>query len=132
MVTWVAKVRTRFGVGLVAVGLAVASAHAEPIPIGFRDLPDPAARDFEDPFREMGFEMLEELRTVVRLEQRLESSEVAGDARPRLEARLETARETLSAAGHDIEGLLAQRWAWQRPESAPFSPPIRTSTRQRQ
>ncbi|MDW4551582.1 DUF3299 domain-containing protein [Defluviimonas sp. D31] len=54
--------------------------------------------------------MLEELRTVVRLEQRLESNEVAGDARPRLEARLETARETLSAAGHDIEGLLAQRW----------------------
>lgn len=110
MPTWVAKTRTRVGVGLVTALLAVASAHAKPIPISFPDLPDPAAQDFHDPFRDMGFEMLGELRTFVRLQQRLANGEVSEDAQPRLEARLEKARETLAVAGYDIEGLLAQRW----------------------
>ena len=110
MPIWAAKVRTRMGVGLVAVLLAVATAQAEPTRIGFPDLPDPAAQDFDDPFRDMGFEMLGELRAFVRLEQRLASGEVPEDARPRLEARLEAARDTLTLAGHDIEELLAQRW----------------------
>ena len=110
MPTWAAKVRTRVGVGLCAVMLAVAGAHAEQVAISFRDLPDPAAQDFDDPFRDMGFEMLEELRTVVRLEQRLKGGEVTDAARHRLEAQLESARGALIAAGHDIEGLLARRW----------------------
>lgn len=110
MPIWAAKVRTRMGVGLVAVLLAVATAQAEPTRIGFPDLPDPAAQNFDDPFRDMGFEMLGELRTFVRLEQRLASGEVPEDARARLEARLEAARDALTLAGHDIEELLAQRW----------------------
>lgn len=110
MPTWAAKLWARMAVGLVAVMLAVASALAEPTRIGFPDLPDPAAQNFYDPFRDMGFEMLGELRTFVRLEQRLASGEVPEDARPRLEARLEAARGTLTLAGHDIEELLAQRW----------------------
>ena len=100
----------RFVVALVATMLAASQSHAAPRTIGFADLPDPAALTFEDPFRDMGFEMLEELRTVVRLEQRLAGEDVDAETRPRLEHRLAEARALLQANGHDIEALLAQRW----------------------
>lgn len=90
--------------------LAASQSHAGPRTIGFADLPDPAALTFEDPFRDMGFELLEELRTVVRLEQRLAGEDVDAETRPRLENRLAEARAVLRAKGHDIEALVAQRW----------------------
>ncbi|MCL5779302.1 hypothetical protein M1105_20345 [Limibaculum sp. FT325] len=43
----------------------------------------------------MGFEMLAELRTVLRLEERLETGAVDVDARPRLQERLDEARSIL-------------------------------------
>ncbi len=93
-----------------AVILVTTSAFAEPRAITFHDLPDPMAQTFEDPFKKMGLDMLEELRTVVRLEERLETDEVSTEVRPRLEAQLIAARSVLEANGHDIERLLSQRW----------------------
>ena len=93
-----------------AVALTAGQAICEPREIGFSDLPDPIASNFEDPFRDMGFEMLGELRTVVRLEERLSAQDVPSDVRPRLENSLLEARSTLDANGFDIEDLLAQRW----------------------
>ena len=93
-----------------AVALTAGQAICEPREIGFSDLPDPIASNFEDPFRDMGFEMLDELRTVVRLEERLSAQDVPSDVRPRLENSLLEARSTLDANGFDIEDLLAQRW----------------------
>ena len=93
-----------------AVILVTTSAFAEPRAITFDDLQDPMAQAFEDPFKTMGFDMLEELRTVVRLEERLETDEVSTEVRPRLEARLIAARSVLEANGHHIERLLSQRW----------------------
>lgn len=90
--------------------LAATSVFAEPRAITFQDLPDPSAQTFDDPFKEMGFDMLEELRTVVRLEERLKTGEVATEARPRLEASLDEARSVLEAHGFDTERLLSQRW----------------------
>ncbi|WP_209599452.1 DUF3299 domain-containing protein [Ruegeria sp. HKCCSP351] len=110
MQTLAAKLRTRLLRSLIAVFLTATGAFAEQVAISFRELPDPVALQFDDPFRDMGFEMMGELRTFVRLEQRLANGEVPEEARPRLEARLETARGALRLAGHDIEGLLAQRW----------------------
>lgn len=100
----------RLLVFLAATMLAASQSYASPRTIGFADLPDPAALTFEDPFRDMGFEMLEELRTVVRLKQRLAGEDVEAETRLRLEHRLAEAREVLQANGHDIEALLAQRW----------------------
>jgi len=93
-----------------AMAVLATSALAEPRAITFADLPNPAAQTFEDPFREMGFEMLAELRTVVRLEERLETGAVDVDARLRLQERLHEARSVLEAHGHDIQTLLSQRW----------------------
>lgn len=94
-----------------AVVLTAGQALSEPREIGFSDLPDPVASNFRDPFREMGFKMLGELRTVVRLETQLKGEDVPADARPRLEDRLQEARNTLDANGYDIEALLSQRWS---------------------
>ena len=82
-----------------AIVLIAGQALSEPRGIGFSDLPDPVASNFEDPFRDMGFELLGELRTVVRLEARLSEEDVSTDARPRLENRLLQARSTLDANG---------------------------------
>ena len=84
---------------------------AEPATIGFADLPDPAARDFVDPYRAMGTERLEDLKTVVRLDARLAAGEtLAPETRQRLEARRDAARQKLIANGFDTDALLAQRW----------------------
>lgn len=93
-----------------ALLLCKAPALAGSTAITFLDLPDPAAQSFEDPFKDMGFKMLEELRTVVRLEQRLANGEVSAEALPRLQARVDAARKVLEANGYDIADLLSQRW----------------------
>lgn len=93
-----------------AVFVTAGQALSEPREIGFSDLPDPVVSNFRDPFREMGFKMLGELRTVVRLETQLRGKDVPADARPRLEDRLLEARNILDANGYDIESLVAQRW----------------------
>lgn len=90
--------------------LAAASLSADPRAIDFDQLPDPAASTFEDPFLEMGLEDLEDLRTVVRLQERLDSENFDADTRDRLASQLSDARQSLAAHGHDIEGLLAARW----------------------
>ena len=100
----------RFLVALVATMLAASQSHAAPRTIGFTDLPNPSALTYDDPFRDMGFDMLGELRTIVRLEQRLSGEDVDVETRSRLELRLSEARAVLKAKGHDIEALLAQRW----------------------
>ena len=52
----------------------------------------------------------DDLRTVVRLDARLAEAELPLQARQRLEARREAARQALASEGFDIEALLAQRW----------------------
>ena len=83
---------------------------ADPKTITFSELQDPAALIYEDPFRDMGLDMLEELRTVVRLETRVEQGDIPDDAQERLMTSLADARTRLEDNGHDIEALLAQRW----------------------
>lgn len=95
-----------------ALALATGAAQlaAEPAKIGFDDLADPAAHAFVDPYLAMGAERLNDLRTVVRLDARLAEAELPLQARQRLEARREAARQALASEGFDIEALLAQRW----------------------
>lgn len=95
--------------GMVAVLIATAGA-AQPVVVGFIDLPDPAAQDFEDPFRAMGADNLVALKTVVRLRERLSGEDVPPETRPRLEAHVASASATLTAGGYDIEALIGQRW----------------------
>jgi hypothetical protein len=86
------------------------AAIAEPKRISFKDLPDPQALDFHDPFSAMGARNLSELKTVVQLRERLAAGAVEPANRPRLEARVAEATASLTANGYDIEALMEQRW----------------------
>jgi len=94
----------------VAAMLAATQASAEPEAIEFSDLVDPLAVVFDDPYRDMGSHLLNELKLLVELDQKLSQKDLAEDERARLKARRSAARETLEINGQDIDALLAQRW----------------------
>ena len=97
---------------LVILLLCAGTAQGGDLPgeVRFSDLADPAAREFDDPFQDMGPERLNDLKTVLRLEERLTEQDLDGGTRQRLEVLQIDARDRLAAHGHDIEALLAQRW----------------------
>jgi hypothetical protein len=94
----------------VATVLFATAAAGEPNEVGFPDLSDPAAMNFDDPFRAMGTENLMRLRTVVRLRERLATEVLSPEVRSRLAARVAQARAVLEADGYDVEALVDQRW----------------------
>ena len=97
--------------GALVLFAAAAQVFAQPPMVGFAELGDPAAREFVDPYREMPAERLEDLKTVVRLDDRLVAGkDLAPETRQRLEALRDAARQALVANGYDIEALVAQRW----------------------
>lgn len=100
----------RFFLTTVAAILAATPMLADPRAIDFDQLPDPAALAFEDPFLEMELKDLEDLRTVVRLQERLNSETFDTNTRNRLAAQVNEARRSLAQESHDIEELLAARW----------------------
>jgi hypothetical protein len=58
----------------------------------------------------MGPHLLNELKLVVKLDEKLSQNDLADDERARLKARRSAAKETLEINGQDIDALLAQRW----------------------
>jgi len=65
---------------------------------------------FDDPYRDMGPHLLNELKILLQLDQKLSQNELAEDERARLKARRNAAKDTLEINGQDIDALLAQRW----------------------
>lgn len=104
------KLGMRLCIPVVAAFLAATPAAAEPERIAFSDLADPLAMMFNDPYRDMGGEMLNELKVLVQLDQKLADAELDADVRARLEDRRAAAKEKLAADGQDVDALLAQRW----------------------
>ncbi len=95
---------------IAASALASMAVASEPSRIEWPSLVDEAAQSYEDPYRDLSYDQLDDLRSVVRLRARLEGGEVAEDTRPRLETRLAEAEAALEASGIDIAWLLDQRW----------------------
>jgi len=93
-----------------AAMLAAAQASAKPEVIEFSDLVDPLAVVFDDPYRDMGFRLLNELKLVVELDEKLAQKDLAEDERARLTARRSAAKVMLEINGQDVEALLSQRW----------------------
>ena len=58
----------------------------------------------------MGFRLLNELKLVVELDEKLAQKDLAEDERARLTARRSAARDMLEINGQDVDALLAQRW----------------------
>ncbi len=94
----------------VAAMLAATQASAEPEAIEFSDLVDPLAVVFDDPYRDMGFQLLNELKLVVELDEKLAQKDLAEDERARLTERRSAAKDMLEINGQDVDALLAQRW----------------------
>ena len=95
---------------LVAGVLITTAAIAEPRRIGFNDLPDPGAMDFDDPFRAMEAGDLANLKTVVMVRERLAAGKVEPAERPRVEAIAKEKSASLEARGYDIDVLMKRRW----------------------
>ena len=95
---------------VVAAMLAATQASAKPEVIEFSDLVDPLAVVFDDPYRDMGFRLLNELKLVVELDEKLAQKDLAEDERARLTARRNAAKDMLEINGQDVDALLAQRW----------------------
>jgi hypothetical protein len=76
------------------------------IPIRWDDLPDPAAAQFDDPFRALTTGQLVDLRRIVRLDARLGQSNVHPSARTRLEGHREALEDRLAASGADADALI--------------------------
>ena len=95
---------------VVAAMSAATQASAQPEKIGFSDLVDPLAIVFDDPYRDMGPHLLNELKILIQLDQKLSQNDLAEDERARLKARRSAAKDTLEINGQDIDALLAQRW----------------------
>ena len=95
---------------VVAAMLAATQASAKPEEIGFSDLVDPLAVVFDDPYRDMGFQLLNELKLLVELDEKLSQNDLAEDERARLKARRSAAKDMLEINGQDVDALLAQRW----------------------
>jgi len=95
---------------VVAAMLAATQASAKPEAIEFSDLVDPLAVVFDDPYKDMGFRLLNELKLVVELDEKLAQKDLAEDERARLTARRSAAKDMLEINGQDVDALLAQRW----------------------
>ena len=108
--------------------LCTATVQSSELPgsLSFVDLADPVAGRFVDPYRDMGLEMLEELRAVVRLDERLAEGGLAPEVRQRLSARRDLSRQTLVSNGFNVDELLAQRWvvAEQRRQAQTATNPV--------
>ncbi len=90
----------------VAAMLVATQASAKPEAIEFSDLVDPLAVVFDDPYKDMGFRLLNELKLVVELDEKLAQKDLAEDERARLTARRSAAKDMLEINGQDVDALL--------------------------
>ena len=70
----------------VAALLVATHASAKPEAIEFSDLVDPLAVVFDDPYRDMGFRLLNELKLVVELDEKLARKDSGRDGWPLTES----------------------------------------------
>jgi hypothetical protein len=94
----------------VAAFLASTQVWAKPEAIEFADLVDPLASVFDDPYRDMGLPLLNELKRLIELDEKLSQNNLADDDRVRLKEQRKAAKDMLEINGQDIDALLAQRW----------------------
>jgi hypothetical protein len=78
--------------------------------VGWSQLPDTSAQEFEDPYRDLASEQMSDLMSLVRLREELAVEGLAIEERRQLEGRSAELEAALRAAGIDVEWLLSQRW----------------------
>lgn len=92
------------------IACSVTSADSETRELDWSDLVDPSVQEFEDPFRDLTFDQIEDLRSVVGLRSRLSGADLADTDRTTAEDRLAMLEARLASGDIDIEWMLSQRW----------------------
>ena len=87
-----------------------AIAHAETKEIDWSDLIDPAVVDFDDPFQDLTYDQLADLRRVAIAREKLAAQSQTEDAKTEAENVLGAADARLRTAGIDVDWMLEQRW----------------------
>ncbi len=85
-------------------------ANASQNPLSWQDLIDESAQSYEDPFRDLTYDQIDDLRTVLVQRGRLEEAVLPDDARDVAQAKLDEANARLADDGLDADWLIAQRW----------------------
>ncbi len=97
---------------LVLLGLAGQSALAAPAtPMDWAALPDPAAQNYDDPFRDLSPEQFDDLLFAIRLRGRLQQDVGSLEERRKWQELLTETEDALAADQIDIDWLLSQREA---------------------
>lgn len=92
-----------------AVFMFAGSAYAEKA-ISWSDLIDQTVQTFDDPFRDLSYEQMKALRTIVVSRSKLQSKGVVNADQVMLEDRIQEAKVALAADGIDAGWLIGQRW----------------------
>jgi hypothetical protein len=104
--------KTVFFAATAAIVIAAAPGIAgETMHVGWAQLADPSAQEFEDPYRDLAPEQMSDLMSLVRLREQLAADSIPVEERSKqLEARTTELEAALQAGGIDVEWLLSQRW----------------------
>ncbi len=78
--------------------------------IAWNELVDKEAQLFEDPYLDLEYDQLDDLRTIAGESARLGNTELVGEERSAGLAKRDDARARLTAADIDAEWLISQRW----------------------
>lgn len=90
----------------IAILAGVSPLSAKENQIDWSDLIDESAQSYEDPFRDLGYDQVDDLRRVVRLQAALDGGSASGETR----TELQEVKASLSKQGLDADWLISQRW----------------------
>ncbi|MDJ0857900.1 MAG: DUF3299 domain-containing protein [Dinoroseobacter sp.] len=92
------------------LGLSTHALHAETQAIGWEDLIDQSVQSFEDPYRNLTYDQLDALRTIVRTRARLDDPALSDLQKADRQAQVDGAVAALADDGIDADWLIDQRW----------------------
>jgi len=96
---------------VIAITLCLTAGVAPASEVAWSDLPDPSVQEYDDPYRDLTYDQIDSLRTIVQLRDRLNSSHIPEEKRGVLEVRLSGALKEWKTLSVDPDWLIAQRWA---------------------
>ena len=95
---------------IVALAMSTAASAAQALEFDWPDLIDMSAQDFEDPYRDMRYDQIDDVRTVLLQRNVLESGGLSAEDRAEAQTKLDDAIARLAAEGLDPDFLISQRW----------------------
>jgi len=99
-----------YGVATAVVFSTTLACAAETQPVAWADLVDQSAQTFEDPYQDLSYDQLENLRKIIAETRKIENGELSAEANELSDARIFDAKEMLAEDGIDADWLIAQRW----------------------